>query len=422
MHGTSEKLPLAATDVSEMMGDMGSGAKKSPRTGSRMSPSSWAAVGLGAGIIGTGVITGLASLFARAVVTPSRTNADEVRILGVGRDHIGEYVDLQTRDPQATTPGRYSLWFNNQSGHAKIGDIISTPSGTHVRRRIISIDRGDLAHATHGSIGGNYFINPTDAGVLATDVHVPLTAGPAPAWLAEGDQHADTWAILIHGRGATRLETLRGLKPLSELGLTVLSMSYRNDGEGPEVNNGRYGLGATEWHDVDAAIGYALSQGARDVVLVGWSMGGAIALRTLELSRFRHRIRALALTGPAVDWFEILRYQAKINNIPYLSGRIGGWMLGQPIGKKLTGLTAPIDLNALNWVERAGNIKTPVLIQHSRDDGFVPFVSSERLAKKNPRYVTLVPFTRAGHVREWNVDPQKWETTLKDWMRATLKI
>ena len=277
MHRTSERLPLAATDVSEMMGDMGSGAKKSPRIGSRMSPSSWAAVGLGAGVIGTGVITGLASLFARAVVTPSRNNADEVKILGVGRDHIGEYVDLQTRDPQATTPGRYSLWFNNQSGHAKIGDIISTPSGTHVRRRIVSIDRGDLAHATHGSIGGNYFIDPTDAGVLATDVHVPLTAGPAPAWLVEGDQHADTWAILIHGRGATRLETLRGLKPLSELGLTVLSMSYRNDGEGPEVNNGRYGLGATEWHDVDAAIGYALRLGARDVVLVGWSMGGAIA-------------------------------------------------------------------------------------------------------------------------------------------------
>ena len=130
----------------------------------------------------------------------------------------------------------------------------------------------------------------------------------------------------------------------------------------------------------------------------------------------------MALTGPAVDWFEILRYQAKINNIPYLSGRIGEWLLGQRIGKKLTGLTSPIDLKALNWVERADQITTPVLIQHSRDDRFVPYISSERLAKKNPRYVTLVPFTRAGHVREWNVDPHKWETTLKNWLQKTLRI
>ena len=160
-----------------------------------MSPSSWAAVGLGAGIIGTGVITGLASLFARAVVTPSRNNADDVKILGVGRDHIGEYVDLQTRDPQATTPGRYSLWFNNQSGHAKIGDIISTPSGTHVRRRIIRIDRGDLAHATHGSIGGNYFINPTDA----------------KQWLDTHDQDtgADIMQIVPSGPGFTTEPNLR---------------------------------------------------------------------------------------------------------------------------------------------------------------------------------------------------------------------
>lgn len=405
-----------------MMGCMGSAANKKLHRTNHAGTPKWAVAGLGAGIVGAGVITGLGSLFARAVVTPSRNNPEHVKILDTGEDHIGPYIDLQSRGPEITAPGRYSLWFNNYTGHMKIGDIVPTPSRNSVRRRIISIDHGDISQATSGSIGGNYYINPADAGVQATQVYVPLTAGPAPAWLVEGTTHPETWAILIHGRGASRLETLRGLKPLSELGLTVLSMSYRNDGEGPEVNNGRYGLGATEWHDVDAAIRYALSHGAQDIVLVGWSMGGAISLRTLELSRYRHRIRALALTGPAVDWFEILRYQAKINNIPYLSGRIGEWLLGQRIGKKLTGLTSPIDLKALNWVERADQITTPVLIQHSRDDRFVPYISSERLAKKNPRYVTLVPFTRAGHVREWNVDPHKWETTLKNWLQKTLRI
>ncbi|WP_457826784.1 alpha/beta hydrolase family protein, partial [Staphylococcus aureus] len=65
-----------------------------------------------------------------------------------------------------------------------------------------------------------------------------------------------------------------------ELGITSLLVSYRNDGEAPRSRTGTYALGATEWRDVDAAIGYARRQGARRVLLMGWSMGGAIVLQT----------------------------------------------------------------------------------------------------------------------------------------------
>ena len=44
-------------------------------------------------------------------------------------------------------------------------------------------------------------------------------------------------------------------------GITSLVVSYRNDGEAPRSRAGTYTLGATEWRDVDAAVGFARRRG-----------------------------------------------------------------------------------------------------------------------------------------------------------------
>ena len=67
------------------------------------------------------------------------------------------------------------------------------------------------------------------------------------------------------------------------------------------ANDGRYGLGVTEWADIEAAIDYALAHGAKDVVLFGYSMGGAIALQAADRSRLRKRILALVLDAPMIN-------------------------------------------------------------------------------------------------------------------------
>lgn len=68
----------------------------------------------------------------------------------------------------------------------------------------------------------------------------------------------DTWAILVHGRGAARDEALRSLAVVADLGLPALVISYRNDGIGPATDDGVGHFGAEEWHDLDAATTYAL--------------------------------------------------------------------------------------------------------------------------------------------------------------------
>jgi hypothetical protein len=81
----------------------------------------------------------------------------------------------------------------------------------------------------------------------------------------------------------------------------------------------------------------------------------------------------------------------------------------------VTGLAAPVDLQAMNWIDRADQLRDHVLILHSVDDNIVPYGPSRDLARKNPK-VSFVSFAQARHVKEWNHDPQRWDSGVIDWV------
>ena len=71
---------------------------------------------------------------------------------------------------------------------------------------------------------------------------------------------------------------------LHDAGWTSLVPTYRNDEDVPAGPDGRYNLGLSEWRDLEAAVDHAVRSGAQEVLLVGWSMGGAIVLQFLDRS------------------------------------------------------------------------------------------------------------------------------------------
>ena len=109
-------------------------------------------------------------------------------------------------------------------------------------------------------------------------VDVPTEVGRAFAWIM-GDQSAESWCVQVHGRGATRRETIRAAPIYLARGMPVTAVSYRNDTEAPPSRDGKFRFGLDEWCDVDDAIGFAVARGARRIVLQGWSVGGQIALQ-----------------------------------------------------------------------------------------------------------------------------------------------
>ncbi|SDZ03209.1 alpha/beta hydrolase family protein [Herbiconiux ginsengi] len=389
----------------------------SPRASEPARVPAWAVVALAAGTVATLAAAGgavLTALMSRAIVIPSLP-VDDVRILGYDEEYGTVALSVSA---DSILPGLYSLRFSGDTGHARLGEVLSVSDGIVVRS-VIQVDYGDLGRARNGRISGWYYIHPRELDVPVDEVEVFTSVGPAPAWFVPSvDGSRSKWVIQVHGRGVRRGETIRAIPVFRERGYNTLSISYRNDGEAPRSSDGRYALGDTEWQDLDAAITYAVDHGATDIVLMGWSMGGAIALQAMGRAVHRDRIRAIALESPAVDWRDVLRYHGRARHAPELVGDAAFATVTHPWGRVVTGQDQPLDLDRLDFVKRSDEVDVPVLILHSDDDGYVPSTGSRKLAEARPDLVTFVPFSVARHTKLWNYDRAKWTTAIDGWLAA----
>ncbi|MBN9196478.1 MAG: alpha/beta hydrolase, partial [Microbacterium sp.] len=172
---------------------------------------------------------------------------------------------------------------------------------------------------------------------------------------------------------------------------------------------------ATEWRDVDAAIGFARRRGARRIILMGWSMGGAISLQVELNSPRRDLIAGLILESPVVDWRVVLGYQAKLMHVP---AAVSGLALGALQSDWAAPFTrsAPIAFDRLDAVARAAELQHPILVLHSDDDGFVPSDASHDLVVARPDLVELQVFEVARHTKLWNYDQERWSTSIRSWL------
>lgn len=360
----------------------------------------------------TAVVTAAAIVarFARAVVTPPRVKEEDERILSV---RSGEITLSATVD--ALTPGRYSFWFDGEDGHARVGEILSRTEST-VTRELLSVDFGDLSRARTGRFSGWFYLQPGELGFPFEDVAIETELGPAPAWLVPAVEGDAEWAILVHGRAVRRQEALRAVPVFREAGFTSLLVSYRNDGDAPRSGDHRFSLGDSEWCDVDAAVSFALDHGAKRIVLMGWSMGGATVLQAATRSRNAGVIRGIVLDSPVVDWVTALEYQGELNRIPRQLRAPAIAAISNDWGRVVTGQSSPIDLDRLDFVHRASELSVPILLLHSDDDGYIPSTASRALAIARPDIVTFESFAIARHTRLWNYDPERWTSVIAEWL------
>ena len=355
----------------------------------------------------------LSVIVARTVIIPPSRRTEDVTILAY--DPTTATI-LLSSNADSRLPGDYSFWFTRDTGHARLGEIIAQDERT-VRRRVIGVDFGDLAAARRGRLSGWFVLSPRDLAFSYRDVSVQTPLGPAPAWLvpAAGGT-SKRWAINVHGRAVRRSETLRAIAPFHAAGYTSLIASYRNDGDAPRSDDYRYALGDREWQDIEAAMQYALDHGAEELVLMGWSMGGATVLQALTRSPLGASVRGVVLESPVVDWIATLDFQVALRRLPAVV-RWGVLLLFRSRwGGVFTGLAEPLDLDRLDFVRRARELDVPILILHSDDDGFVPSTASRALAVARPDIVTYEAFEVARHTKLWNYDRDKWEGAISAWL------
>lgn len=346
---------------------------------------------------------------ARRVVTPATRLAD-TRILDI--DVPAQTITLSPT-PDTRLPGRYGLFTSGGESYLKIGTVLAT-SAAGVTRKLLTQVHPDAGLSPAAAFSGWYYSTPEELHLPFRRVEITTPVGACPAWEFLPEHPSDLWVIQIHGRGTSRAECLRAVPVFHARGIPSLLVSYRNDGDAPAT--GSYGLGATEWRDVDAALGWALEQGARRVILMGWSMGGAIALQVAVLSAHRAQICGIVLDSPVVDWRTVLNYQARLLHIPAAVAGLAMGALESDWARGATGADAVISFGDLDMVARAAELCQPTLILHSDDDGFVPSDASHALARARPDVVDLVSFDTARHTKLWNYDQDRWTRAIDDWL------
>jgi pimeloyl-ACP methyl ester carboxylesterase len=315
------------------------------------------------------------------------------------RGFDGDLVTLtRTEDTEHDVP--YGLLWPD--GHARLGGLVRTERNAVVRR-VTDVTRGTLWAGVRAYTSSAVFDGDplTARGLAFEEVTVPGDLGQMPAWLVPGT--SSTWVIAVHGRGGSRAEALRVLPTLATLGLPTLAVTYRNDEGAPPSPDRRYHLGATEWRDVAAAIRYARSQGASDVILYGWSMGGAAAMMTLRRAAEAEFVRALVMDCPALDWTATLRLNARRRNLPTPLTWAAMRLVEQRIGVRLADL---------NQVRHVGSLRVPALIFLDGDDVVADPAPTRLFARLRPDLVRLVETQGGGHTRSWNVDPARYEAEL----------
>lgn len=304
--------------------------------------------------------------------------------------------------------GRWGLQLPQQR-HAVLGEEVARGADTVTRT---FDDVVGVAPQAGEPVRVDEFVwvgTPSTRDLPFEDVPVDGPLGPMDAWWVPADGEPVGTVVFVHGRGATREEALRFLPALVGAGWDVLVQTYRGDVGAPPLPDGRLRYGSTEWADVDAAVAYVTDRvgGDRPLVLFGVSMGGALVGQHLGRAPNAELVDGVVLDSPLLSMDALLDLQAGLNGVPSWAEPL---LLG-PV-QWVADLRYGLDSGALEQTgPDAAFSDLPVLLFHGDADGFVPAEPSVTFAANHPQ-VQYERVPEAGHVRSWNLDPQRYDAAL----------
>lgn len=345
---------------------------------------------------------------ARRSLKPSYT----VPVLHVSGDSIT--LARNSASPyELTTPGTWGIEWAD--GQGSVSTIISSSAGSTQRRFRLVVGS---APSPGQKVEINTRANPGNPAAAFSlhyqNLYYKGPLGNYPAWFIPGSN--STWAITVHGNAMTRLDGMNDVPVLHSLGYPILMITYRNDPGAPESKSGLLRYGLTEWQDLQASVDFAIHHGAHHVVLLGYSMGGAVVTNFMLQSKLADKVSAIVLDAPVLDFSTTVDYGASQMYLPGTPVKLPPSLTD--VAKWIAAWQYGVKWGQMDYLRNIHKITTPILLYQGLNDNTVPPATSAALARALPNQVTYVTTPGAGHLESWNFHPNAYDSKLRTFLSA----
>ena len=340
---------------------------------------------------------------AKRLVTLGGSIEGEIRVLDTFRKEDVEYVVLPS-SADTLPGGQQSMFWNSRSGHALVEPI----SRSNSENRVFRVIRNYGSEISPGSkvwISGWIGQTPEDFGLSGVE-QVPMPNKT----LAYQQLKGHSWVIHVHGRNASRAETLRNFRAIGECGYSQLSISLESDAKPDGLGTTRSNLGLTEWHQVEMAVRYVQSRGAKAIVLLGFSLGAMIIGQFIKHSSYAENISGVVFDSPLIDFESTMALQARKAGE---SEQLAKYLL---LKMKSSRLFRYFRLGVPEIPTLLTPIAKPLLVFYAMTDGYVSMDRMPQLQFLNP-HGNFVHFQNGRHCRLYNQEPERYTKELVSFLK-----
>lgn len=216
-------------------------------------------------------------------------------------------------------------------------------------------------------------------------------------------------AIVCHGLGCARYESIKYVQMFLKLGFTVLMYDHRNHGMSGKAFTT---MGYYEKYDLKKVVDWCYHKYGVDcnIITHGESMGAATVLMHAEID---YRVNLAIADCAYSDLKLLLRHQLKqYYHLPYLL---------IPIENFLIYLRAGFWFKQVSPIMSISNTDTPVLFIHGKRDNLVPSVMSRHMyaCKKKNKGLYLV--AKARHAESICINKSGYEKRVGEFIKKYTK-
>jgi pimeloyl-ACP methyl ester carboxylesterase len=257
-------------------------------------------------------------------------------------------------------------------------------------------------HPRHWGIGPT----PAQLGYAYQDVSFRDHAGlTLRGWWIPGTKHETV--VMVHGWTSSRAEPMSKAGYLIDAGYNVLVFDLRGHGQ----SDGDYTtLGLTEPDDVASAVAFARSRGPGPIALLGYSMGGALAVETGARDADVAAVIEDSGYGSLASVFQAgFQRQSHLPAVPF----------GLPL-VAIGQVDLHMQLSAVRPVLDAARLHKPLLAIVGTADQVVPPSEGFDIFRAAPGPKQLLVVPGAGHVDGYRVDRARYVRTVLSFLASTI--